>query len=389
MARLCRMNRPPLLLVLVLLACGPQGFGDPSPTALARYASAVVVATVVEHAVALQPELVPVTRRPLEPDGTGLGPDASLPIVGTFVLIRIDEVLKPDGLLDVGRQVDVFVAGGGFDTSGQWHGTVGQQYVLYLQLPLYGAEQRRSSAVTVQRQRLLPHPPDVVAIQLEHVYRVVASSAGGAAPASTVRLATLRDAIRAAIRPSVAITKPQPDATLTGYVMFAVDAHDDAGVASVQFLIDGVATGPVLRKRPFEYRWFSKSLPNGHHNVAAVARDGHGNESSAPPVGFTTANTNVGPNLSGGTTWDASGWNCRSANAVKHDPDGDPLVCHWHVGNSAAGECRPNCGGCGPDDATCAGSNDPSVPQDSCTISITCTDPWGASDSETWTLNRF
>lgn len=337
MARWRRVDRVALPALLLAIVWVPQAAARTSTTRLARYASAVVLATVVERALAVQPELEPATRLPLAPDGTGFGPDANIPIIGELVRIRIDEVLKPDGMLSVGGLVDVFVTGF-LATGGQWLGIVDRQYVLYLQLPLSSAEQRRSTADIVQRYG---GSGPVQLVDLESVYRVVDSSAGGAVLASSVRLPALRDTIAAAIRPTVAITKPGPLAALAGSVTLAADAHDDGGVASVQFKVDGAAVGPAIKTRPFEHAWFSKSVPNGTHSLVAVARDGHGHETMSAPVEFATVNTNVGPSVGGGTTWNATGWNCRSAQAVKTDPDGDPLVCEWHVGRAAAASAGP------------------------------------------------
>jgi hypothetical protein len=177
-------------------------------------------------------------------------------------------------------------------------------------------------------------------------------------------------------------------ATITGNVTVKATAFDDDGVATFRFLVDGQLIGAPLVQPPYEVQWRSKDVFNGTHTISARAEDAGGLAREAS-VSVVTSNTNAPPSVTGGRTWNGAGFGCRQAVAVKNDPDGDPLTCHWAVGDGGAGQCRPNCGGCGPNDNTCAGSNDPAVPQESCEISITCTDSWGASDSETWTINRF
>ena len=148
---------------------------------------------------------------------------------------------------------------------------------------------------------------------------------------------------------------------------------------------------------PITYTWSGCASGSGANSTCSVSQLGSNTATvkATDPFGASrTANvgsqgTNQGPNVTGGQTWTGANFGCRTARATKTDPDGDSLTCQWAVGDGGAGQCRPNCGGCGPGDDTCAGSNDPAVPQESCTIAITCTDPWGVSESEMWTINRF
>ncbi|MCM2305324.1 MAG: Ig-like domain-containing protein, partial [Elusimicrobia bacterium] len=89
--------------------------------------------------------------------------------------------------------------------------------------------------------------------------------------------------------PTVAFTAPAASATVSGSVTLAVKASDDAGVAGVQFRVDGVDLGAELRQPPFSMAWDSTSAPNGAHRLTATARDAAGNRTSAS-IGVVAAN---------------------------------------------------------------------------------------------------
>jgi hypothetical protein len=99
--------------------------------------------------------------------------------------------------------------------------------------------------------------------------------------------------------PSVALTSPNAGATVSGSVSVAANATDNVAVVGVQFKIDGGNLGPEDTTAPYSVSWSSGNVPNGAHNVTAVARDAAGNTSSslrsvtvsndktAPTVGLT------------------------------------------------------------------------------------------------------
>jgi hypothetical protein len=138
--------------------------------------------------------------------------------------------------------------------------------------------------------------------------------------------------------------------------------------------------GPELTHRPFEYSWRSKSVPNGAHVVAVVARDGSG-DSAAASATVTTANTNVPPQVGvdpasavGGAKWVTWSW---------HDPDGDPLACQFEVlqpSQCSAGSACDNVGGSPSGSRYCqvkVGYGQPGGT--SCDFRLTCSDGWAAA----------
>jgi hypothetical protein len=77
-------------------------------------------------------------------------------------------------------------------------------------------------------------------------------------------------------------------------VNLGANATDNVAVAGVQFLIDGIASGPEDTTAPYTGAWSSLGANNGPHTIAARARDGAGNLTTATLVTVTVSNSNPG-----------------------------------------------------------------------------------------------
>src|SRR5260221_516461 len=71
--------------------------------------------------------------------------------------------------------------------------------------------------------------------------------------------------------PTVSITSPAANATLTGSVTVTANATDNVAVASVQFKVDNANTGPAITATPYSYSLNTTTLSNGNHVLTAVA----------------------------------------------------------------------------------------------------------------------
>ncbi len=93
--------------------------------------------------------------------------------------------------------------------------------------------------------------------------------------------------------PSVSITAPSAGAAVSGTVSVTANASDNAGVASVQFKLDGSNLGAADTAAPFGVSWNTTGVPDGTHSLTAVARDGAGNTATSSTVAITVTNNAV------------------------------------------------------------------------------------------------
>jgi hypothetical protein len=80
--------------------------------------------------------------------------------------------------------------------------------------------------------------------------------------------------------PTVVITAPASGATVSGTVTVTADAADAAGVAGVQFLLDGAPLGVEDTTAPYGIDWTTAAGSNGPHTITARASDAFGNIST-------------------------------------------------------------------------------------------------------------
>ena len=90
--------------------------------------------------------------------------------------------------------------------------------------------------------------------------------------------------------PAVSITAPPQGSTVSGAVTITADASDNAGVAAVQFRINGSNLGSPDTVAPYAASWQSTTVANGSHTLSAVAYDASNNQTSASAV-VTVSNT--------------------------------------------------------------------------------------------------
>ena len=104
--------------------------------------------------------------------------------------------------------------------------------------------------------------------------------------------------------PSASMTTPANGAVVSGTVTVSASANDNVAVASVEFLLDGVAIGTDTTS-PYSVQWNTVTTSNGTHALSARARDTSGNFGITSGVVHVTVN-NVAPPPPSGLV---AGWN--------------------------------------------------------------------------------
>jgi hypothetical protein len=91
--------------------------------------------------------------------------------------------------------------------------------------------------------------------------------------------------------PTVAITQPANNASVSGTVKVSVNATDNVAVAGVQYKLDGANLGGELTSSPFSLDWDTTKNTSGSHSLTAVARDAAGNQKTSATVTVSVSNT--------------------------------------------------------------------------------------------------
>ena len=96
------------------------------------------------------------------------------------------------------------------------------------------------------------------------------------------------------IPPTVSMTAPANNATVSGSVTVSANASDNVGVVGVQFLLGGAPLGAEDTTAPYSITWNSTSVANGGpYLLSARARDAT-NQTTATAVSVTVNNTSLG-----------------------------------------------------------------------------------------------
>jgi len=91
--------------------------------------------------------------------------------------------------------------------------------------------------------------------------------------------------------PTVSITAPALNATLSGAVTVSANASDNVGVTSVQFQVDGANIGSPVTASPYTTSWNTATATNGVHILTAQASDAAGNIGTAVGVSVNVSNS--------------------------------------------------------------------------------------------------
>lgn len=92
--------------------------------------------------------------------------------------------------------------------------------------------------------------------------------------------------------PTVAITNPVANSTVSGLVVLDVTASDNKAVVRIDLKVNGTLVGSDT-SAPFGFSWNSNDVANGINSLAAIAYDAAGNISSSASLQVNVANSSV------------------------------------------------------------------------------------------------
>ncbi|MBE0540484.1 MAG: hypothetical protein IH623_03775 [Verrucomicrobia bacterium] len=121
-----------------------------------------------------------------------------------------------------------------------------------------------------------------------YVLRLTASTLASVSDDVTVTVLAAADTTA----PTVNLTAPAAGAVVSNSITLSATASDNtggSGVASVTFLVNGVAVGTDTSS-PYSLTWDSQTLANGSHSIAARAQDVAGNQTTSVARTVTVQN---------------------------------------------------------------------------------------------------
>jgi hypothetical protein len=104
------------------------------------------------------------------------------------------------------------------------------------------------------------------------------------------------------VPPTVSVTAPLQNATISGTVAVTAAATDNVAVATVQFQLDGANLGATVIATPYAFSWDTTKAANGVHTLRALVVDTSNNSATSTTVSVTVNNTTPQAPSVGGLT---------------------------------------------------------------------------------------
>ena len=160
----------------------------------------------------------------------------------------------------------------------------------------YGTTSSYGSQTTLDPTMVVNHSQSLSALKASQIYhyRVLSTDANNNL-ATSGDLTFTTTATVDTTPPTVSITAPANNTTVSGTVSVAANAADNVGVANVQFRVDGNNSGNPATVSPYTHSLDTTVLTNGSHALTAVATDTSGNAATSAVVAVTVNNADTTP----------------------------------------------------------------------------------------------
>ncbi|HTB49228.1 MAG TPA: Ig-like domain-containing protein [Verrucomicrobiae bacterium] len=128
-----------------------------------------------------------------------------------------------------------------------------------------------------------------------HKLTAVATDTSGNQATATSVTVTVNNQTVDKTPPTVSISAPANNATVSGTTQVSANASDNVAVKSVQLELDGKNLGGVITTAPYSYNWDTSTASNGTHILTAIATDTSNNTATATNVTVTVNNPTSTP----------------------------------------------------------------------------------------------
>jgi hypothetical protein len=91
------------------------------------------------------------------------------------------------------------------------------------------------------------------------------------------------------VAPTVSISAPLNNSTVSGIIKLAVMASDNVGVSQINWYVNDLFVGQKLSD-PLTIDWDSRTIPNGKYNMTAIAWDGSKNSTTSTLITVNVQN---------------------------------------------------------------------------------------------------
>jgi archaellum component FlaF (FlaF/FlaG flagellin family) len=127
-----------------------------------------------------------------------------------------------------------------------------------------------------------------------HTLAATAYDIGGNSGTSANSIVTVFNDLTA---PTVALTSPPTNATVSGTVTVTASATDNIGVSRVEFYLNGILIATETTT-PYSFDWDTTTVAAGTYSLASIAYDTAGNSSISDLISVTVSQAVAVPALS-------------------------------------------------------------------------------------------
>jgi hypothetical protein len=154
----------------------------------------------------------------------------------------------------------------------------------------YGTSTAYGNLTTLNTSLVTSHSQALTGLTAGTLYHYRVHSKNSSGVESVSSDSTFTTSTQKTTPPTVSITAPAPNATVSSTVTVSAAASGSAGIASVQFILDGANLGPAVTASPYQTTWNTSTATNGTHLLTAVALDTAGNSATSAPISVNVNN---------------------------------------------------------------------------------------------------